>query len=160
MFRPLLGCVRFPLSLPPSSESKNSTREDLQVQSTGLPPRQNWASHIDRYFKEVNSTYWLISLESFCSRLDTTYARPNENNASASWLCFLYAVLALASQAPEPSPAGLGDCGDNLGLPTPNSRCSSDQPNSNEYITMAKSLTKDILDEATLDSVRALAAMV
>ncbi|KAL2786700.1 hypothetical protein BJX66DRAFT_341917 [Aspergillus keveii] len=137
MFRPLMGRMRFPLSLPPSPESRNSKREELQLQSTCLPPRQNWASHIDRYFKEVNSTYWLISLESFCSRLDSTYARPNDNNASASWLCFLYAVLALASQAPEPSPAGLGDCAETLGLPTPNSRCSSDQPTSNDVRALA-----------------------
>lgn len=42
--------------------------------STFLPPRQDWARHIDRHFSDINSTYWMISADDFYSRLDRTYA--------------------------------------------------------------------------------------
>lgn len=114
-----------------------------------LPPRSDWGVHIDRYFSEIHSTYWLISLESFCSRLDSTYETEDFRDIPASWLCFLYAVLALTSQKHESSVCpgqNLDPFGSSL--------------TANDYISLAKSLIKEVMDEANLDSVRALSAMV
>lgn len=147
---------RFAYSPPILPESRSS----ILCSQTQLPPRQDWVQLTERYFEEINSTYWLISSESFYSRLDTAYAAQDAKDFSASWMCFLYTVLALTTQMISDSGTSRDGPRNELGLATPSSRCTSNIFTSNDYISVAKSLVQDVLDEANLDSVRALCAMV
>ncbi|OJI96475.1 hypothetical protein ASPVEDRAFT_145967 [Aspergillus versicolor CBS 583.65] len=151
-----LGNFQHAINLPPPSPESRSSISDFP-RPTYLPPLASWRQHIDRYFRVVNSTYWLISVESFCSRLDSTYATQSYQDISPSWLCFLYAILAITNQNPESSTIHDGEDYSNVpasALPT-----SGDPYTSNNYISMSKSLVKEVMDEATLDSIRALSAM-
>lgn len=156
-FRPFFKKPSRPLgftSPPATPESRSSIPEPSH--STYLPPRQDWARHIDRYFRDINSTYWLISAENFCSRLDSTYAAQNSEEFAAPWTCFLYATLALTSQSQYLNSQSTKQ----FGISTPISRPGGDLLTPADYISRARSLLKDIMDEANLDSVRALCAMV
>ncbi|KAL2834802.1 hypothetical protein BJY01DRAFT_223956 [Aspergillus pseudoustus] len=154
---PAPGTLRHPMRLPPPSpESRNSLSQNTS-RPAHLPPLASWRPHIDRYFKVVNSAFWLISMESFCSRLDSTYASSSYQDISPSWLCFLYTILALTNQTPASSTFHASDGSEDYlatNLPT-----SGDPYTSNNYISLAKSLLKEVMDEANLDSIRALCAM-
>ena len=145
--------------LPPAFPESRSSIEVLS-RPTYLPSRQEWGGYVGQYFSEVNSTYWLISPESLYSRLDTTYAAQNLHDISASWLCFLYAVLALTSQTADPETPSQDARDDTISVLTPSLRGVNERLTCDDYISMAKSLIKDVMDEASLDGVRALSAMV
>ncbi|GLA18162.1 hypothetical protein AnigIFM62618_005317 [Aspergillus niger] len=148
--------VQHHIKLPPPSPESRSSLSDFS-RPTYFPPQASWRPHIDRYFGAVNSTYWLISVESFCSRLDDTYATQSYQTISPSWLCFLYAILAITNQNPESS--AIHESENNVNLPDSDLQTSGDPYTSNNYISMSKSLVKEVMDEANLDSIRALSAM-
>lgn len=70
----------------------------------------------------------------------------------APWICFLYAVLSLTTQT--------RDLSSQSGNSIPNSRRGGEPPTPADFISRARSLLKDVLDETDLDSSRALCAMV
>ncbi|KAH8894408.1 hypothetical protein GQ53DRAFT_82957 [Thozetella sp. PMI_491] len=151
-FRQPTHALRFTVAPPASLESRSSVTRPCPV---NFPPRQDWARHLDRYFKDVNSTYWLISAESFYSRLDSTYATRSTEDSEAPWTCFLCAVLALTSQTKDVNGDSTRQCGLSSGSP----QSVEDNSTTAEYISSAKLLLKDVMDEANLDSIRAFCAM-
>ncbi|KAF9636500.1 hypothetical protein BFW01_g7396 [Lasiodiplodia theobromae] len=100
-----------------------------------LPPLEHASACVQRYFDEVHCLYWLFSTEQFHERVHETYLTGGVL-ASASWLCCLYCVFAI------------GSAGD--------TQTHGQQKTSTEYLVMAKALVPQVVDEADVDSVRAL----
>lgn len=153
--RPETEGLHIPRGFSPPIDLRCALTRNYSSHLAYLPPRQDWDCHVERFFREINSTYWLVSMETLWSRLDSTY-KISTPKLSASWICFLYALMALTSQSSQPNNASpdnsslnVDPSGPNLGLLT-----------SSDYISLARSLVDAVMEEADIDSVRALSAMV
>lgn len=150
---------------PPSPESQSaiSLSSPKSVYLSYLPPRQCCDRYVALFFEDINSRYWLFSFEHFSPRLDETYESGTEAS-SASWLCCLYSIFALVSGSSRLH------CEASNFLPNRHKAETLDQIdpdltiqdrlNSTDYLALAKSLVARLLDEADLDSIRALSLLV
>lgn len=111
-----------------------------------LPPLEHASACVQRYFDEVHCLYWLFSTEQFHERVHETYLTGGVL-ASASWLCCLYCVYAIGSAGGAAATHGQQQQQQQLKTST-------------EYLVMAKALVPQVVDEADVDSVRALSLLV
>ncbi|KAK3688886.1 fungal-specific transcription factor domain-containing protein [Podospora appendiculata] len=102
-----------------------------------LPPRALCMTYAARFFDQIHCIYWFYSSEQFYTRLDHTL-EDRGTTASASWLCALYAILAMGSTRP------VGAAG-----------VAVDAKTSLEYLAMARDLSIAATDEADIDSIKA-----
>jgi hypothetical protein len=156
--------MRSTSSLPPpapESQSAISLSSPQSVYLSYLPPRQCCDKYVALFFEDINSRYWLFSFQHFSSRLEEIYEHGTDST-SASWLCCLYSAFALVS--------GSSRIADTASRNSRNSEISDqvdpslpiqeDRLNSTDYLALAKSLVIRLLDEADLDSIRALSLLV
>ncbi|KAL1963721.1 hypothetical protein VTN77DRAFT_7925 [Rasamsonia byssochlamydoides] len=147
---------------PPSPESQSaiSLSSPQPVYLSYLPPRHCCDKYVALFFEDINSRYWLFSFEHFSSRLDETYENGTEAN-SASWLCCLYSVFALVSGSSRICGSSLHNChkSEILDQMDPRLSIQEDLLSSTDYLALAKSLVSRLLDEADLDSIRALSLL-
>jgi hypothetical protein len=138
-------------SYPPNLAAAASPSTDPGPEETfHLPPRHLCDIYVARFLEDVHCTHWLYSVENLLHRVDDTY-REGAPSSSSSWMCSLYAILAIGAANYE---------GDNGDSPAPHSPAASDRKNSEDYIALAKQLIPTVYDEADVDSIRALAIMV
>ncbi|KKY13079.1 putative aldehyde dehydrogenase [Diplodia seriata] len=138
-------------SLPPATPESSvggsvdsyGTGSSGQQQQVFLPPLEHASASVQRYFDEVHCLYWLFSTEQFHERVHETYMTGGLF-AGASWLCCLYSIFAIGS-AGEAEVAGGGK---------------KKKKSSAEYLVLAKALVPQVIDEADVDSVRALSLLV
>ncbi|KAK3323139.1 fungal-specific transcription factor domain-containing protein [Cercophora scortea] len=102
-----------------------------------LPPRALCMTYAARFFDQIHCIYWFYSSEQFYTRLDHTL-EDGGTTASASWLCALYAILAMGSTRPASTREAWVDAKTSL-----------------EYLAMARDLSIAATDEADIDSIKA-----
>jgi hypothetical protein len=136
---------------PPNLAAAASPSSDPGPEETfHLPPRHLCDVYVARFLEDVHCTHWLYSVEDLLHRVDDTY-HEGAPPSSSSWMCSLYAILAIGAANYE---------GTNGDSPAPGSPAASDRKNSEDYIALAKQLIPTVYDEADIDSIRALAIMV
>lgn len=142
--------------LPPTpSASSILTPDSGRMEIVYLPPRQNCALYVKRFFSEVHCLHWFYSSEQFHNLLERTY-QEHGVTASASWLCSLYSIFAMGSATPLEDE----DIADFDPSESQDRRHSTGLISSSQYLAMAKSLVQRVCDEADLESIRALALLV
>jgi hypothetical protein len=122
------------MSLPPATPESSTL--SVPQDEIHLPSKLLGYQHINTYFDQVHCLFWLYSSEQFHQRFENTYT--NHDPPTASWLCSLYSIFAMAAQCSQSH-------GNN-----------SDPISAAEYLSLAKSMVPKICDEADLDSIRAL----
>lgn len=121
------------VALPPATpQSPQASNAEVHIR---MPPRTLGYQYINQYFREVHCLYWLYSSEQFHTRFENSYMNTHQ---TASWVCSLYAIFALASQR------------------APGSNSEQDERSASEYLALAKAVVPQVCDEADLDSIRAL----
>ena len=117
----------YPPALPTPSPSADGLPSHEQFY---LPPRAMCDHYIALFLEDVHSTHWFYSIETFLSRVDSTYAAL-PSSLSNSWLCSLYAIFAIAAANSENGTSIRSDSGSSSPL---------DQKTSTDYISLAKQL--------------------
>ncbi|KAF2655699.1 aldehyde dehydrogenase-like protein [Lophiostoma macrostomum CBS 122681] len=137
----------YPPTLPTPSPSLEGS---LPGERFYLPSREVCDHYIAIFLEDVHSTYWFYSIETFLSRVDSTYSG-SFSNVTSSWMCSLYSIFAIAaaSSGIEGSQSS-SDSGSTSPL---------DLKTSTDYISLAKSLVPAVYDEADIDSIRAMAIL-
>ena len=121
------------VALPPTTpQSPQAANTQCYVK---MPSRTLGYQYVNQYFREVHCLYWLYSTEQFHTRFENSYSSSQQ---TASWVCSLYAIYALAAQR------------------SPQDDREPDERNASEYLALAKSMVPQVCDEADLDSIRAL----
>ncbi|OJD31430.1 aldehyde dehydrogenase [Diplodia corticola] len=128
----------------PSSSSPPSSCSGAHNAGVYLPRLEQASASIQRYFDEVHCLYWLFSTEQFHERVHETYMTGGIL-AGASWMCCLYSIFAIG-----------GSGGGGSGVEGAGQQQGAQQKTSAEYLVMAKALVPQVVDEADVDSVRAL----
>jgi hypothetical protein len=125
---------------PPTATSPlGIKRAPFQV---NLPRRELCNRCVARFFRDINSVYWLFSAEQLHSILDRLYSGDG-TYATPATLCALYAMLALTCESEMQQ-----EWTDVAIRP------------SVTYLNLAKSLTPALYDDADSDSIRALCLLV
>ena len=106
-----------------------------------LPSREAFLSCASRYFQEIHCLYWLYSTEEFYTRVEATYSDLDQIQ-SGSWSCSMYSIMALGA----------------LSLPLADS--TSPEELATNSLEEAKLLVSKVIDQADLDSIRALILLV
>jgi len=125
----------------PTAERRSNPDNNLSPEMLALASRDISLACASRFFEEVHPMYWLFPSEDFYTRFEATYSRAHVPLAS-SWLCTLHSIVALGASCAS-SCAGL-----------PNEELAR------ESLQAAKSLVSRVCDQADLDSIRALIALV
>ncbi|KAL1649611.1 hypothetical protein SLS58_001668 [Diplodia intermedia] len=129
----------------------SGSSQQQQPQQVFLPPLEHASASVQRYFDEVHCLYWLFSTEQFHERVHETYMTGGVF-AGASWLCCLYSIFAIGS-------AGDDRVEEVVAGPERKTKKMMKKKSSAEYLVLAKALVPQVIDEADVDSVRALSLL-
>ena len=124
---------------PATSSPLSAKRAPFQV---NLPRRDLCNRCVGRYFRDINSVYWLFSTEQVHNILDRLYGG-DATCATPATLCSLYAIRALTCESEMQQEWS------ELAV----------RP-SVTYLNLAKALTPSLYDDADPDSIRALCLLV
>ena len=119
-----------------------------------LPPRHLADPLVDRFFRQVHSIFWVFPPNQFFRRLDKTYAfydlelyggttrydeRDRREIEDSNWMCCVFTVLALGGFT--------GEGGHEV-------------PRPSEFFSYAKSLSRLVVEDESIESIQALLLMV